>query len=151
MNPDQKLDTILNAIKGLEARVSLLEAGKSVQSDAGKKTVAHASPPAKRTSIKEFLLEHPPTTDIQRTLAIGYFLENNGGMTSFHRPDLEKGYSDAKESPPSNIGVNIRHCIKQGHMMEADEKKDNKTAYTVTRSGEQFVAGGYNSSGGKKR
>jgi hypothetical protein len=150
MNTDQKLDAILNAIKGLEARVSLLEAGKAVQFDTDKKTVAHASP-AKKTAIKEFLLKHPPTTDIQRTLAIGYFLENNAGMTSFNRPDLEKGYSDAKESPPSNIGVNIRHCIKQGHMMEADEKKDNKTVYTVTRSGEQFVAGGYKSSGGKKR
>ena len=62
-------------------------------------------------------------------------MENNAGMASFTRPDLEKGYSDAKETPPSNISVNIRHCIKQGHMMEADEKKNNKTAYVVTRSG----------------
>jgi hypothetical protein len=69
-------------------------------------------------------------------------------MASFTRPDLEKGYSDAKETPPSNIGVNIRHCIKQGHMMEADEKKNNKTAYVVTRSGEQFVASGYKKPGG---
>lgn len=149
-NADQKLDAILSAIKGLEARVSMIEAGTAVQSSAGKKTVAHASG-TKKTSIKEFLLEHPPTTDIQRTLAIGYFLETNAGMTSFNRPDLEKGYSDAKESPPSNIGGNIRHCIKQGHMMEADDKKDKKTAYTVTRTGEQFVAGGYKSVGGKKR
>ena len=70
-------------------------------------------------------------------------------MASFTRSDLEKGYSDAKETSPSNISVNIRHCIKQGHMMEADEMKDNKTAYVVTRSGEQFVAGGYKKLGGK--
>jgi hypothetical protein len=76
-------------------------------------------------------------------------LENDAGMASFSKPDLEKGYSDAKETPPSNIGVNIRYCIKQGHMMEADEKKNNKTAYVVTRSGEQFVAGGYKKPGGK--
>jgi hypothetical protein len=141
-NTDQKLDAILDAIKGLDARITKIEAGA-----AGGKAPAGAS--TKKTSIKEYLLEHPPTTDIQRTLAIGHFLENHAGMASFSKPDLEKGYSDAKETPPSNISVNIRHCIKQGHMMEADEKKNNKTAYVVTRSGEQFVAAGYKKSGGK--
>ena len=146
-NIDQKLNAILDAIKSLEARVTHIESGSSPRAGGGDKTAVRAS--AKKMSIKEFLLEHPPTTDIQRTLAIGYFLENYAGITSFTSPDLEKGYSDAKENPPSNIGVNIRHCIKQGHMMEAEEKKNNKTAYVVTRSGEQFVAGGYKSSGGK--
>ena len=28
-------------------------------------------------------------------------------------------------------------------MAQADEKKNNKTAYVITRSGEQFVASGY--------
>jgi hypothetical protein len=67
---------------------------------------------SKKLSIKEFLLEHPPTTDIQRTLAVGYFLETHGGMTSFTKAELEKGYRDAKEPMPSNIGVNIKHCIR---------------------------------------
>jgi hypothetical protein len=139
---DKKLDAILDAIKGLDARITKIEAGAA-------RDKAPAGASAKKTSIKEFLLERPPTTDIQRTLAIGYFLENDAGMASFSRPDLEKGYSDAKETLPSNIGVNIRHCIKQGHMMEADEKKNNKTAYVVTRSGEQFVTSGYKKPGGK--
>jgi hypothetical protein len=98
---------------------------------------------SKKLSIKEFLLEHPPTTDIQRTLAVGYFLETHGGMTSFTKAELEKGYRDAKEPMPSNIGVNIKHCIRHGHLMEAQEKKNNKAAYIITRSGEQFVAAGY--------
>ena len=144
---DEKFNAILVAIKNLEARIMLIEAGSPPRAGGGEKSVARAS--AKKTSIKEFLLERPPTTDIQRTLAIGYFLENHASMTSFTRPDLEKGYSDAKESPPSNISVNIRHCLKQGHMMEAEEKKNNKTAYVVTRSGEQFVTAGYKSSGGE--
>jgi hypothetical protein len=101
-------------------------------------------------SIKEFLLESPPTTDIQRTLAVGHFLETHAGVASFTKADLEKGYNDAKEPAPSNIGVNIKHCIKQGHMMEADEKKNNKPAYVVTRSGEQFVMSGYKKSAGGK-
>lgn len=146
-NTDQKLDAILNAIRSLEERVSRVESG-SASAGSGQRTVERAS--AKKLSIKEFLLESPPTTDIQRTLAVGYFLETHAGMTSFTKADLEKGYNDAKESPPSNISVNIKHCIKQGQMMEAEEKKNNKTAYVVTRSGEQFVMAGYKKSAGSK-
>jgi hypothetical protein len=72
-------------------------------------------------------------------------------MASFTKADLEKGYNDAKEPAPSNIGVNIKHCIKQGHMMEAEGKKGNKTAYVVTRSGEQFVLAGYKKPTGGSR
>ena len=144
---DQKLDAILDAIKSLEARVTRIEAG-SAGTSSRQQTVARAS--GKKLSIKEFLLESPPTTDIQRTLAVGYFLETHVGMTSFTRSDLEKGYNDAKEPVPSNISMNIKYCIKQGHMMEAEEKKNNKTAYVVTRSGEQFVMAGYKKSAGNK-
>lgn len=137
---ESKMDAILDAIKGLEARVARIE------SSAGYTNFDDKSPGplvSKKLSIKEFLLENPPTTDIQRTLAIGYFLETHAGMRSFTTAELEKGYRDAKETLPSNTSVNIRHCIGHGHMMEADEKKNNKTAYVITRRGEQFVAAGY--------
>jgi hypothetical protein len=139
-NTDQKLDTILDAIKSLEARVTRIETG-SAGAGGNQNTAARVA--AKKLSIKEFLLESPPTTDIQRTLAVGYFLETHAGMVSFTKADLEKGYNDAKEPTPSNISVNIKHCIKQGHMMEAEKQKDNKTAYVITRSGEQFMMAGY--------
>ena len=45
--------------------------------------------------------------------------------------------------------MNSKHCIKAGNMMEAKEKKSNKTAYVVTATGEQFVEGGYKKPGGK--
>lgn len=140
---DRKLDAVLEAIKSLDARVTKIEAG-TTGAGGGDKSAAQAKA-KKKIAIKEFLLENPPPDDIRRTLAVGYFLENNEGMSSFTRAELLQGYSDAKESPPTNIGVNIAHCIKQGHMMEAREKKGNKTAYTLTRSGEQFVVGRYKS------
>jgi hypothetical protein len=145
VDTDQKLDTILIAIKSLEARVARIE-----NSGTGRRQEETPVAPSKKLSIKEFLLENPPTTDIQRTLAVGYFLETHAGMTSFTKIDLEKGYSDAREPTPSNMGVNIRHCIKQGHMMESEDKKNNKTAYVVTRGGEQFVMAKYKKSAGSK-
>jgi hypothetical protein len=137
---DSKLDAILEAIKSLEARVTRIESG-SRRASVGEKAAAPAA--SKKLSIKEFLLENPPTTDIQRTLAVGYFLENHAGMASFTKAELEKGYRDAKESTPSNMSVNITRCIEHDHMMEAEEKKNNKTAYVITRRGEQFIAAGY--------
>jgi hypothetical protein len=144
-NIEPKLDAILAAIKDLETRVTQIEIGGATDS-----SPSAAARTVKKLSIKEFLLESPPTTDIQRTLAIGYFLETHVGMTSFNKADLEKGYNDAKEPAPSNISVNIKHCIKQGHMMEAEERKESKTAYVVTRSGEQFVMAGYKKLAGSK-
>lgn len=144
---EQKLDAIMYAIKDLEARITRIETN-GAGAGALHKTASGAS--AKKLSIREFLLEKPPATDIQRTLAVGYFLETHTGMGSFSKADLEKGYNDAKEPAPSNIGVNIMHCIKQGHMMEAQSKKDNKAAYVVTRSGEQFVSAGYKKPASRK-
>ncbi|MGQ0455476.1 MAG: hypothetical protein ACT4OU_00295 [Hyphomicrobium sp.] len=146
-NIDQKLDAILAAVKSLDARVSRIENGSAGIDDGPNPTFQAAT---KKLSIKEFLLQQNFSTDIQRTLAIGYFLETHAGMTSFTKAEIEKGYSDAKEPVPSNTGVNIAHCIKHGHLMEADEKKNNKTAYTVTRSGEQFVLAGYQKSASGK-
>lgn len=137
--PESKLDEILVAIKSLEMRVARIESSNS-QTNLGNPLSPAVT---KKLSIKEFLLETPPGNDVQRTLAIGYFLETRGGMASFTSAELEKGYRDAKETMPTNIGVNIKRCIGHGHMMEAEEKKNNKTAYVITRSGEQFVAAGY--------
>lgn|SRR5262249_30928512 len=136
---EKKLDAILEAIKSLDARITKIEAGTT---DAGRgKAVARAS--AKKLSIREFLLKHPPTTDVQRTLAVGHYLEIHEGMGSFTKADLEKGYRDAKHSLPSNMSMNIKQCIKAGNMMETKVKKDNKPAYIVTSTGEQFVESGY--------
>lgn len=80
---DKKLDAILDAIKGLDARITKIEAGAG-----GGKTTTSAS--AKKISIREFLLKHSPTTDVQRTLAVGYYLEKHEGVGSFTRADLER-------------------------------------------------------------
>jgi len=137
---DSKLEAILNSIESLEARVTRIESS-SGHTILGERTAPPTT--SKRLSLKEFLLEKPPTTDVQRTLAIGYFLETHAGAASFTAAELEKGYRAAKETVPSNISMNIKRCIANGHMMEDDEKKNNKTAYVITRSGEQFVAAEY--------
>src|ERR1051325_11605686 len=101
---EEKLDAILDAIKSLEARVTRIEAGSEGAPSVQKVTASAV----KKLSIKEFLLERPPTTDIQRNLAIGYFLEMYAGMSSFPRAVIPNSYGDGKGPAPSNIGVNIK-------------------------------------------
>ena len=98
---------------------------------------------AKNLSVREFLMQHPPKSDVQRTLAVGYFLEKHKNAGSFTAADLEAGYHEAKHKLPSNISVNIKRCIEAGNMMEAKEKKNNKPAYVVTATGEQLVESGF--------
>jgi hypothetical protein len=142
---EQKLGAILDAIKGLDARITKIEAGPTGLS--GGEATGRAS--GKKLSIREFLLKHPPTNDVQRTLAVGYYLETHEGMGSFTNVDLERGYRDAKHSLPSNMSMNIKRCIEAGNMMETKEKKDKKPTYVVTSTGEQFVENGYKKADGK--
>jgi hypothetical protein len=60
-------------------------------------------------------------------------------MISFNVKDLEGGFRAAKEKVPLNINDKINMNTKKGMMMEADEKKDNFTAWVLTNKGEKFV------------
>jgi hypothetical protein len=110
-----------------------------------------ATPAASRKmSIKEFLLERAASDDVQKTLAIGYFLETQEGMSSFNKTDLEKGFRAAKETVPANINDKVNMSIKNGHMMDAAEKKNSLKAWNLTSSGEKYLQNGFKKALSKK-
>ncbi len=96
----------------------------------------------KQISIKEFILTKKPKNDVEKTLVIGYYLENFRGMSSFNAKDLEDGFREAKEKPPKNINDMVNKNIKKGFMMETKERKDKLKAWTLTSTGERFVENG---------
>ena len=93
----------------------------------------------KRLSIKEYLISRNPKGDLQKTLAVGHYLEKYEGMSSFNAKDLEKSFYDAKEKVPSNINDAVNKNIQKGYMMEVKEKKDNLKAWNLTNTGENFT------------
>jgi len=93
----------------------------------------------KKISIKEFILQKNPKGDVQRALAIGYYLEKYEGFSSFNAKDLENGFRDTKEKIPQNVPDKIQMNVRNGHMMKVEEKKDGYKAYVLTNSGEKFV------------
>ncbi len=93
----------------------------------------------KELSIKEFILQKQPKSDVEKTLVIGYYLEHYRGVSPFNAKDLEDGFREAKEIVPRNINQAVIRNIGKGHMMEAKEKKDNLKSWTLTSRGEKFV------------
>ncbi|NTW13626.1 MAG: hypothetical protein HGA31_01165 [Candidatus Moranbacteria bacterium] len=128
---EDKLDEILSIVKKLE---------KCIPNDITKeKAIPAGSSFSRKMSVKEFLLQCNPKGDVQKTLAIGYFLEVHEGMASFNKTNIERSFQAIKERPPININDKINMSIRKGHIHEGSEKKDGKTTWSLTPSGEEFV------------
>lgn len=133
MTPDDEVTKIKSKLEELEKRMAELEKASQTKPEAAKK----------RISTKEFILLKRPRDDVQRALAIGYYLEKYEDFSPFNVRDLGKGFGDAREKIPKNINLCVIANIRKGHMMEAKEKKDNLKAWVLTNSGEQYVQGDF--------
>lgn len=93
----------------------------------------------KKFSTREFILSKKPKSEMEKTLAVGYYLEKYEGSTSFNVKDLESGFRRAKEKIPRNIDYEVIRNNQKGYMMEAEEKKENRKAWYLTNSGMEYV------------
>jgi hypothetical protein len=124
----------------LEARIAALEARLvRIESQSVHETVELKGVIKKRLSLREFMNSKLMTSEVQKTLAIAYYLEIHDGMSSFNAQDIKKGYSLAKEPSPRNINDTINKNIQKGYLMDADEKKEGNKAWTLTNSGIGFL------------
>lgn len=117
----------------LEARVAILENQKSDS------PLEVKSLPRKRMSLREFMNSLSMSSDVQRALAIGFYLEQHEQMGSFNAQDIKRGFSLAKEPSPKNINDTINKNIRKGYFMETDERKDGTKAWTLTNSGIESI------------
>lgn len=97
--------------------------------------VAEPARIAKALSIREFLIEKQPKSDVEKTFIIGYYLETLRNLGSFNTRDLGDGFREAKENIPANINLAVIGNVQKGYFMEAKEKKESLKAWTLTNSG----------------
>ena len=133
MTLDKEIMEIKKKLEEHDDRISKLEGLLQKKPEVAKKKI----------SIKEFILSKKPKKDVQKTLAIGYYLEKYEGLYSFTAKDLENGFRKAKERAPNNINNKVIKNIDQGLMMDAEDKKDNLKAWVLTNSGEKYVENGF--------
>lgn len=125
------MEKILARIESLEERVKKIE--DSLLDNPEKKITQ------KQLSTKEFILSLNLSDEIEKTLAICYFLEVYGKVEKFNVKDIEKGFEKTKEPKPKNTNYKVFKNVEKGHLMELDEKKDNLKAYSLTNTGLQYV------------
>jgi len=93
----------------------------------------------KKISAREFFINRNPQSQLQKTLAIGYYLEKYENMGFFNVTDLKEIFRKIKEKPPANISDMVNKNVKKGFITEVDEKKDKLMSWTLTSLGERFV------------
>ncbi|MEM3449825.1 MAG: hypothetical protein QXP38_13330 [Nitrososphaerota archaeon] len=128
MSSDE-LSEIKKTLEQHERRISHLENLYRLKPKESKKDI----------SIKEFILQKQPKNNVEKTLVIGYYLENYSGISPFNVHDLKEGFREAKEKVPSNINLAVIENINKGRMMETKEKKNKLKSWILTSTGEKFV------------
>lgn len=128
---NNELNELKEKLEEHEERIKILEAQL-------KDKTAHKK---KKDSIKEFIISKKPKNDVQKTLIIGYYLENHNNMPNFNVDDILNGFKAAKEKcpPRKKIYDKIASNIDKGHIMESEDKKDNIKTWELTNSGERYI------------
>ncbi len=105
-----------------------------------------AVPPKKKTklnhkklSLKEFISKKKPRNDVDKTIIIGFYLENYDSLKNFNIDDIREGLYRAREKKPSNINDKLNLAKKRGMVLEAKKKKNGKKAWMLTNEGEKYV------------
>ncbi len=132
-----EIKALADRVLSLEKRVAELEARQRPEVE----ELSSKNP--KELTVREFMLAKRPSNDVEKTLAIGFFLEKFEGASFFNVEDLARNFALAKEACPLNINDKVNLNIKKGHMAEVREKKDKKKAWMLTNSGERFVESGF--------
>jgi len=128
-------EDVVARLDKLEERVEKLE----------RQFVGESTPNLQRVrkqSAKEFLLTKSLKSEVQRALALAYFLEREEGLTAFNVADLEAAFRSAREKLPRNMNDVVNKNVAHGYLMEMKEKKDSKKAWQLTSTGERFVESG---------
>ena len=85
----------------------------------------------------EFLRKISHTNQLDRALALGYYLEKMRNVQSFTTKDLLDLSKEVKY-PFANISESVSRLVGRGLMMTAGDK-DGARAYSVTATGEQMI------------
>lgn len=130
------VQTVEERLADLEKRLGTIEA--SIRTSAPSDSSLQQQK-VKRMSAKEFLLSKKPSSAVDKTLALAYYLERIEQLNSFNINDIEDVFQAAREKSPANLNDMINKNIMKGYIMEAREQKDAKKAWVLTSTGERFV------------
>jgi len=135
-----EFEEIKATLARIEMRLDKIELTLSSDAPVAKTSPAQSAPAARGISAKEYVLQKNPSSDVQRTLVLGSFIELKG-TESFTIDDLKQAFREARLKQPSNLNDKVNKNISKGYLMDA-ETKDNKRSWMLTASGQAIMDSG---------
>ncbi|MFA6588250.1 MAG: hypothetical protein WCT08_04215 [Patescibacteria group bacterium] len=123
----------------IEKRISDIEIRLKKLEEKNKIVISQGDVKRAQLSLGEFLSTKLISNDVERTLAIAYYLEFYEKMQQFNISDLENGFRSARYKLPKNINDKVNMNIKKGHLAEEKGKKDFKKAWYITDAGVKYI------------
>ncbi len=131
------MEKIETRLSDLENRVKLLE--QKLNATLSQNSTGVKIKQNKSLSMREFLNTKELGDDVDRSLAIAYWLDFYDDVEVFNAADIGGGFRTARFTVPKNVNDKINMNIRNGHFAEAKEKKDGKKAYYITNSGINYL------------
>ena len=93
-----------------------------------------------RLNLAAYLKDKGALTEQEFTLFAAYFDEKKNGKQFFTKDDVERYYSEARRSKPSNISMSLNQLAQKGLIMDADavEQKTPKP-YIISAEGLKYI------------
>lgn len=92
------------------------------------------------TSLVEFIKNKGnPSSHTDIAIIFSYWLHKKEKIGSYNKDDIENCYTVARITKPKNVSDVMNRLQAKGYLMPANQKKDNKKAWIITKSGEEYV------------
>lgn len=128
---EKKLDELLQKYTGFKVSEQKAIPAHSHQASIGQKSTKGLAP-------NEFIRKFAPKTQVDRGLALSYYLEHHQSLESFTTAELADICKKAKQQAFTNISDVVGQLVSRGLLMGAGDK-DGKRAYSLTTTGEEQV------------
>jgi hypothetical protein len=126
---EKKVEELLEKYTGF--KIGEQKVAHSAQSHAPQKIEKGLAP-------NEFIRKIAPKTQVDRGLALSYYLEQYSSLDSFTTAELADLCKKAKQPAFTNISDVVGQLVSRGLLMGSGDK-DGKRAYSLTTSGEEQV------------
>ena len=96
-------------------------------------------PRGKAFSAPEYFAAKSRSTEIDKVVLAGYFLERHSEVPSYSIREIRDCLVSAKVSIPKNLNLAMIQAVQKGWMMEVPTGKRRGKAWELTQSGERRV------------
>jgi hypothetical protein len=96
---------------------------------------------AKPYSAAELFSSRSWSTEIDKVMLAGYFLETYSAATSYTVAELRELLLSAKVPPPNNLNLAVLKAVQKGAMMEVDAKtgEGGRKTWALTQTGLKHI------------